>query len=153
MWDLPGPGLEPVSPASAGRFSTRWILPCATREVPKSFFKCATQTTSLELCLIFLSSSAILLAYLTFKFPLESDHFSWPPLLLPWSEAAHFPTLVIAMVSMFQPLPFPNPLLFSTQQPERSFLKFVSRDFPGGPVAKVPCSQCRGSGFHPWSGN
>ena len=22
MWDLPGPGLEPVSPASAGRFST-----------------------------------------------------------------------------------------------------------------------------------
>ena len=22
MWDLPGPGLEPVSPALAGRFST-----------------------------------------------------------------------------------------------------------------------------------
>ena len=41
MWDLPRPGLEPVSPASAGRFSTtappgkpgRWILNhCATRE-------------------------------------------------------------------------------------------------------------------------
>ena len=27
------------------------------------------------------------------------------------------------------------------------------RDFPGGPVAKTPCSQCRGLGFHPWSGN
>ena len=29
----------------------------------------------------------------------------------------------------------------------------ASRDFPGGPVAKTPCSQCRGSGFNPWSGN
>ena len=25
----------------------------------------------------------------------------------------------------------------------------IYRDFPGGPVAKTPCSQCRGSGFHP----
>ena len=28
-----------------------------------------------------------------------------------------------------------------------------SRDFPGGPVAKTPRSQCRGPGFDPWSGN
>ena len=27
------------------------------------------------------------------------------------------------------------------------------RDFPGGPVAKTPRSQCRGPGFDPWSGN
>ena len=27
------------------------------------------------------------------------------------------------------------------------------RDFPGGPVAKTLYSQCRGSGFDPWSGN
>ena len=27
------------------------------------------------------------------------------------------------------------------------------RDFPGGPVAKTPHSQCRGPGFNPWSGN
>ena len=26
-------------------------------------------------------------------------------------------------------------------------------DFPGGPVAKTPCSQYRGPGFNPWSGN
>ena len=26
-------------------------------------------------------------------------------------------------------------------------------DFPGVPVAKIPCSQCRGPGFYPWSGN
>ena len=25
-------------------------------------------------------------------------------------------------------------------------------DFPGGPVAKTLCSQCRGPGFNPWSG-
>ena len=24
---------------------------------------------------------------------------------------------------------------------------------PGGPVVKIPCSQCRGPGFDPWSGN
>ena len=25
--------------------------------------------------------------------------------------------------------------------------------FPGGPVVKTPCSQCRGPRFNPWSGN
>ena len=28
-----------------------------------------------------------------------------------------------------------------------------SGDFPGGVVAETPCSQCRGPGFDPWSGN
>ena len=28
-----------------------------------------------------------------------------------------------------------------------------ARDFPGGPVDKTPCSQCRGPSFIPWSGN
>ena len=27
------------------------------------------------------------------------------------------------------------------------------RDFPGGPVAKILCSQCRGPRFNPWSEN
>ena len=27
------------------------------------------------------------------------------------------------------------------------------KDFPGGVVAKTPCSQSREPGFHPWSGN
>ena len=26
-------------------------------------------------------------------------------------------------------------------------------DFPGGPVAKAPSSQCKGPEFTPWSGN
>ena len=43
MWDLPKPGLEPVSPALAGRFSTtappakpgrRILNHCATRDIP-----------------------------------------------------------------------------------------------------------------------
>ena len=47
MWDLPRPGLEPVSPALAGRFSTtappgkpgrRILNHCATREVPTGEF-------------------------------------------------------------------------------------------------------------------
>ena len=28
-----------------------------------------------------------------------------------------------------------------------------NRDFPGGPVSKIPSSQCRGYKFDPWSGN
>ena len=31
-------------------------------------------------------------------------------------------------------------------------LKNVDRDFAGGPVAKIPCSQYRGTGFDPWLG-
>ena len=31
--------------------------------------------------------------------------------------------------------------------------KHFARDFPGGPVAKTPCSQCRRPGFNPCSGN
>ena len=34
-----------------------------------------------------------------------------------------------------------------------SMLEANARDFLGGPVAKTLCSQCRGSGFDPWSGN
>ena len=33
------------------------------------------------------------------------------------------------------------------------FKKSQVLDFPGGPVAKTPQSQCRGPRFHPWSGN
>ena len=31
-------------------------------------------------------------------------------------------------------------------------IKGLLGDFPGGPVAKAPCSQCRGPGFDLWSG-
>ena len=33
------------------------------------------------------------------------------------------------------------------------FLRVWSWDFPGGPGAKTPCSQCRGLRFDPWTGN
>ena len=31
--------------------------------------------------------------------------------------------------------------------------KASRQGFPGGPVPKAPCSQSRGLGFDPWSGN
>ena len=31
--------------------------------------------------------------------------------------------------------------------------KDMNQGFPGGPVAKIPHSQCKGPGSHPWSGN
>jgi len=31
--------------------------------------------------------------------------------------------------------------------------KCKKRDFPGGLMAKIPCSQCRGPVLDPWSGN
>ena len=36
---------------------------------------------------------------------------------------------------------------------EDAGVKSWARDFPGGPVAKTPCSQLRAAGFNPWSGN
>ena len=39
-------------------------------------------------------------------------------------------------------------LLTPTHQLFFAYLKFVWVDFPGGPVAKTPCSQCRGPGFN-----
>ena len=32
-------------------------------------------------------------------------------------------------------------------------IKQIFRDFSGSPMAKIPCSQCRGLEFDPWSGN
>ena len=32
-------------------------------------------------------------------------------------------------------------------------IKGNDMDFPGGPVARTPHSQCWGHGFNPWSGN
>ena len=36
---------------------------------------------------------------------------------------------------------------------ELRFLEEEARDFPGSPVVKVPCSQCREHGFSAWLGN
>ena len=38
-------------------------------------------------------------------------------------------------------------------QLETRYQDLNERDFPGGPVAKTPSSQCKGPGFDPWSGN
>ena len=43
---------------------------------------------------------------------------------------------------------------WSEEPCERQFMGSLSfGDVPGGPVAKVQCSQCRGPGFDHWFGN
>ena len=37
--------------------------------------------------------------------------------------------------------------------PSELYLQKPVWDFPAGPVAKTPCSQCRGPWFDPWSGD
>ena len=45
-------------------------------------------------------------------------------------------------------------MLETTHREEKVFSsRVMSRDFPGGPVAKTLHSQCRGPRFDPWSGN
>ena len=34
-----------------------------------------------------------------------------------------------------------------------SYIKDIGGNFPGGPVDRTPCSQCRGPGFDFWLGN
>ena len=41
----------------------------------------------------------------------------------------------------------------SHQTSNKKYKKSKYQDFPGGPVAKTPHSQCSGTGFDPWSGN
>ena len=42
---------------------------------------------------------------------------------------------------------------YTSKRLENEIRIFYFRDFPGGAVVKTPCSQCRGPGFDPWSGN
>ena len=48
------------------------------------------------------------------------------------------------------PSPVPGGVLVSVLRKSRAGVK---GDFPGGPVVKTPCFQCRGHKFNPWLGN
>ena len=52
---------------------------------------------------------------------------------------------------LLEPTPGVNQNL--KKQPENLNFRQPFRDFPGGPVVKTPCSQCRDPGFDLWSGN
>ena len=49
-------------------------------------------------------------------------------------------------------LPDDPAILLPGIYPYKTLIKKIL-DFPGGPAAKTPHSQCRGPGFDPWSGN
>ena len=42
---------------------------------------------------------------------------------------------------------------FKQLSKKHAFEEHMHWDFPGGPMAKTPCFQCRGPGFDPYSGN
>ena len=65
--------------------------------------------------------------------------------MLPLCEGKDvLPDLVVVNISLY----------IRVSNHHSAHLKFTqSCDFPGGPVAKIPCSQCRGPGFNPWLGN
>ena len=51
------------------------------------------------------------------------------------------------------PIPFESMVVYTmrsnVQNDGRAILNSSIRDFPGGPVVKTMCSQCRGPGFNP----
>ena len=63
-----------------------------------------------------------------------------------WSVSS----LLLKWSHHYQWLPFTE---IGPEKIHRKGKQGVETDFPGGPVAKTPGSQCRGPGFNPWSEN
>ena len=73
--------------------------------------------------------------------------------LFPEASYVLFIRVHVQLLSRAQP--FWPPRLLACQAPlsmELSRQEYWSGDFPGGPVGKTPCSQCRGPWFDPWLG-
>ena len=73
MWDLPRPGLEPVSPALAGRFSTR--VPCIGRQILNH---CVTREALVDIfmCMLLVCSAGPLCTY-AFSYQFHRKEKSW----------------------------------------------------------------------------
>ena len=73
MWDLPRPGLEPVSPALAGRFSTT-----APPGKPQEFFTYSGTSYLSDVCIMntFSSMMALLFVLLVVNLMIRSFQFS-----------------------------------------------------------------------------
>ena len=56
-------------------------------------------------------------------------------------------------VLKIEPVGFPNGLTAKQKKELDCLQDLPNGDFPGSPVVKTPCFQCKGRGFHPWSGN
>ena len=59
-------------------------------------------------------------------------------------------SLLLKWSHHYQWLPFTE---IGPEKIHRKGKQGVETDFPGGPMAKTPGSQCRGPGFHPWAEN
>ena len=67
-------------------------------------------------------------------------------------SACSLPALALSWFSSWVPARFSiQSLVYRAKSQVTSIL--LPRDFPRGPVAKTPCSQCKGPGFDSWLGN
>ena len=134
LWATGGTGLEPQEKnplyVGLGELSTRdwWLNPCGEMRLK-------TLAAIREHCrLDSLNSRNLFLAVWRLG---RSDVWKWPTC---WFADSR---LVVSS--------------HGEKREQTRFVLFLSEhsswDFPGGPVAKTPCSQCRGPGFDPWSGN
>ena len=85
------------------------------------------------------------------------SNFSYlPPAILQFSPLSHTDLPQAKNVLLFRAfVPCCNSS-FGLSSKQALFILFKiqrNRDFPGGLLGKTPCSQCKGSRFHPWSGN
>ena len=72
----------------------------------------------------------------------HSSTLAWK---IPWTVAYQAPpSMGFPRQKYWSGLPLPSPI--------NGLDKEVKMDFPGGSVVKTPHFQCRGHGFHPWSG-
>ena len=166
------PGFEPASSVLAGGFFTTepWGKPCSysfvccclvqlfatswTHSSPDSLVHGISQERILEWFAISLMTRSLLpfnmlichLVITSWKMPIQHYLFFWRCFYRPHCfykfMVIHLLFSLLGMTCSF----FLSLSLFSS-------LKFISGDFPSGPVAKTQSSQCRGPGFNPWSGS
>ena len=153
MWDLPGPGIEPVSPALAGGFLTTAPPRKSPKVVASICPPICSKVTSLDLsfpCIsyvklenwtrVFLRSLLVLTFY--------ESVIKEPWISSTWGCASLRQHLSCEGERRMQPL-----LGMRPPNIPGCLLTLVLGDFTGSPAVKTPRFQCRGPGFDPWSGN
>ena len=119
-----------------------FIVPLPTKEIPIYLAWHSMLFTALPWS-AFPESSPASLSYL-------------PPALLQFSPLNHTDLPQATDVLLFLAFVPRCNSSFGLSSKQALFILFKiqrNRDFPGGLVGKTPCSQCKGSRLHPWSGN
>ena len=127
LWDLPGPGIKPTSPAlAAGLF---------TRPPGKSRINLS----------ISLGSHPHPPTWWFYLIPCLKYHL--------YAYQSEFNRVSSELTSGFGGKIYKNSIYLLILLREMLNLKISLWEFPGRPVVKTPCFQCWGYGFNPWLGN